>query len=159
MEALTVTPYDSPIGTLYIGGKENKLHFICHENNRTNRFNHSTYTLDNHAFNEAKKQLDDYFKGDLTTFSFNYHLNGTDFQKKVWKKLTEVPYGETRTYKELAEMIGHPKAYRAVGGALNKNPLLIMIPCHRIVGSQGDLTGFAGGLDQKQYLLQLESTF
>ena len=102
-------------------------------------------------------QLEAYFKGERRGFDLSIHMQGTDFQKKVWKALQEIPYGQTRTYKQIAEYIGSPKAYRAVGMANNKNPLMIVIPCHRVIGSNGSLTGYAGGLDIKEELLTLEN--
>lgn len=102
------------------------------------------------------KQIIEYLEGRLKEFSLPLDLRGTDFQKKVWFELLKIPYGETRTYKEIAINIGLPKAYRAVGGALNKNPLLIVVPCHRVIGSNGHLVGFGGGLGLKERLLALE---
>ena len=101
-------------------------------------------------------QLQEYFQGKRTNFSFSLELRGTEFQKKVWNVLCQIPYGETRSYKEVAQMIGNEKASRAVGMANNKNPILIAIPCHRVVGSDGKLVGYAGGLDMKKYLLDIE---
>lgn len=110
--------------------------------------------LSEFAFN----QINEYLNGRRTDFDFPYELAGTEFQKRVWKELCQIPYGETRTYKELAEAIGHPKASRAVGLANSKNPVAIAVPCHRVIGSNGSLTGYAGGLDMKKALLQLERT-
>lgn len=105
---------------------------------------------------ETKKQLQEYFDGERTYFDLPLQPNGTAFQQKVWQALRQIPYGETRSYKELADMIGNPKACRAVGGANNKNPILILTPCHRVIGTDGSLTGFAAGLPAKKYLLELE---
>lgn len=102
------------------------------------------------------KEIEKYLKGQLKEFSIGVKFFGTDFQEKVWRELLNIPYGETISYKELANRIGHPKAYRAVGGALNKNPIGIVVPCHRIIGEDGKLTGFAGGIDLKRRLLGLE---
>lgn len=101
-------------------------------------------------------QLCEYFDGKRKTFDLPLKAEGTPFQKKVWQALTEIPYGETRTYKEIAHAVGNEKACRAVGLANNKNPIGIIIPCHRVVGSNGNLTGYAGGLHAKQFLLNLE---
>lgn len=106
----------------------------------------------------AFNQIIEYLNGRRTDFDFPYELSGTEFQKRVWKELCHIPYGETRTYKQLAEAIGHPKASRAVGLANSKNPVAIAVPCHRVIGSNGSLTGYAGGLDMKKALLQLERT-
>ncbi len=101
-------------------------------------------------------QVREYLKGDRRSFDFPYKLHGTEFQKKVWDVLCKIPYGETRTYKEVATMVGNPKASRAVGMANNKNPLMVVVPCHRVVGSNGKLIGYAGGLGMKESLLALE---
>ena len=106
----------------------------------------------------ASIQLDEYFQGKRTTFSLPFKLTGTPFQLAVWKELQNIPYGQTTSYKEIAQKINKPKAYRAVGMANNKNPLPIIIPCHRVIGSNGKLIGYAGGLKLKNYLLELEKS-
>lgn len=106
----------------------------------------------------ATIQLDEYFQGKHTTFSLPFKLTGTPFQLAVWKELQNIPYGKTTSYKEIAQKINKPKAYRAVGMANNKNPLPIIIPCHRVIGSNGKLIGYAGGLKLKNYLLELEKS-
>ena len=106
----------------------------------------------------ATIQLDEYFQGKRTTFSLPFKLTGTPFQLAVWKELQNIPYGQTTSYKEMAQKINKPKAYRAVGMANNKNPLPIIIPCHRVIGSNGKLIGYAGGLKLKNYLLELEKS-
>lgn len=106
----------------------------------------------------ATIQLDEYFQGKRTTFSLPFKLTGTPFQLVVWKELQNIPYGQTTSYKEIAQKINKPKAYRAVGMANNKNPLPIIIPCHRVIGSNGKLIGYAGGLKLKNYLLELEKS-
>ncbi len=106
---------------------------------------------------QVYKELLEYFKGKRKSFDFKISMRGTDFQKTVWKELIKIPYGETRSYKEVAEAIGKPKACRAVGMANNRNPLVIVVPCHRVIGSNGSLTGYYGGLDMKNKLLKLES--
>lgn len=105
---------------------------------------------------KAVNELKHYFDGALTEFTFPIEPEGTDFQKKVWKILTEIPYGETVSYGDIAEKIGGKRYSRAVGGAVNKNPVLIAVPCHRVIGADGSLTGFACGLSVKKYLLDLE---
>lgn len=102
------------------------------------------------------RELDEYFQGRRKTFDFPCRTQGTAFQEKVWAALREIPYGETRSYRDIAEAIGHPKAYRAVGMANNANPLFIIIPCHRVIGADGSLTGYGGGLAMKKALLMLE---
>lgn len=106
----------------------------------------------------ATIQLDEYFQGKRTVFSLPFKLTGTPFQLAVWKELQNIPYGQTTSYKEIAQKINKPKAYRAVGMANNKNPLPIIIPCHRVIGSNGKLIGYAGGLKLKNYLLELEKS-
>lgn len=102
------------------------------------------------------KEFVEYFLGKRKVFDFPFELRGTEFQKKVWQELLKIPYGEVRSYKEIAIGIGNSKACRAVGGANNKNPLLVLVPCHRVVGSNGTLTGYAAGLDLKALFLNLE---
>ena len=102
------------------------------------------------------RELDEYFQGRRKTFDIPCRTQGTAFQEKVWAALREIPYGETRSYRDIAEAIGHPKAYRAVGMANNANPLFIIIPCHRVIGADGSLTGYGGGLPMKKALLMLE---
>ncbi len=105
---------------------------------------------------EARRQLEEYFAGLRAAFSLPLAPEGTDFQKAVWRELENIPYGETRTYGQIARALGNPKASRAVGMANHKNPVAIMIPCHRVIGADGSLTGYAGGLDIKETLLRLE---
>lgn len=106
---------------------------------------------------EAANQLNEYFSGERINFSISLDPEGTEFQHKVWNELIKIPYGETRTYKEIAEKIGNSKAARAIGMANNKNPILIMIPCHRVVGKNKSLVGYAGGLEMKERLLEIEN--
>ena len=108
-------------------------------------------------FAEVAKQLDEYFVGKRIKFALNIYPKGTEFQKKVWAKLLKIPYGKTKSYQEIADAIGKPNAQRAVGSACNKNPILLIIPCHRIVSKTGKLTGFACGIDRKEQLLKLEA--
>ncbi|MYL46888.1 methylated-DNA--[protein]-cysteine S-methyltransferase [Virgibacillus halodenitrificans] len=107
----------------------------------------------------AKEELDAYFKHKKQTFSISFKFYGTSFQQKVWQALYDcIGYKETKTYKEIAEIIGNPKAVRAVGGAVNKNPFSIVVPCHRVIGANGKLVGYNGGLDKKEFLLKHEAT-
>ena len=109
-----------------------------------------------HYFNQAKDQLNKYFKGELKRFNLDLSLRGTEFQKTVWTALMDIPYGKTESYSGMAARIKRPKAVRAVGSANGKNPIPIVIPCHRVIGQNGSLTGFGGGLALKAFLLQLE---
>ena len=108
-------------------------------------------------FAEAAAQLGAFFRGERKSFDLRMNPRGTDFQRKVWDLLREIPAGETITYGELARRVGNPKAHRAVGAANGKNPLPILIPCHRVIGSNGKLTGYAGGIEAKKKLLEIES--
>ncbi len=114
---------------------------------------------ENELETELLRQLDAYFEGKLTEFDLPFFATGTVFQLLVWEELIKIPCGQTITYGELAERIGKPQAARAVGSALHANPIPILIPCHRVVGANGQLTGFAGGLDTKQALLELERKY
>lgn len=105
---------------------------------------------------QCKKELDAFFAGERKTFDLPLAPKGTEFQRKVWQTLQEIPYGETRTYKEIAGAAGSPKGFRAVGMANNKNPIAVLIPCHRVIGSSGKLVGYAGGVEKKAWLLALE---
>ncbi len=109
------------------------------------------------CLDRARKQLEEYLAGNRKVFSVDLELTGTPFQKKVWAELLKIPYGQTASYKDIARRIGHQRSYRAVGGAVHNNPVAIIVPCHRVIGSDGSLTGFAGGLELKKMLLDLES--
>ena len=112
---------------------------------------------DSDFFKKIKEQLDQYFAGELKNFDINLSLTGTDFQKKVWGELQKIPYGQTKTYQEIADLLGSPNAQRAVGSACNKNPIMILIPCHRVISKNCGIGGFAAGVDAKIFLLNLES--
>ncbi len=108
---------------------------------------------------ELAKQLDEYFRGNRQHFDVPYDLIGTPFQKQVWSALCQIPYGQTRSYLDVAQSIGNARACRAVGMANHRNPLLILIPCHRVIGADGSLGGYAAGVDTKQFLLELEQKY
>ena len=108
--------------------------------------------------NEAYRQLSEYLLGERKRFDLPLNPQGTVFQQQVWKALCDIPYGETRSYKQIAEAIGNPKAVRAVGIANNRNPLLIVVPCHRVIGANGKLMGYAAGIEKKEFLLKLEKS-
>lgn len=108
------------------------------------------------VIHEIIKQLDEYFSGKRVSFQMNVQPEGTPFQKKVWAELANIPYGETRSYKDIAEAIGCPKGSRAIGACNNKNPIIIVCPCHRVIGANGKLVGYAGGIHRKEQLLELE---
>lgn len=146
--------YESPIGVIEIVGTDHGIHSILfsEEENKKNLLQTDTPPV----LKECYNQLDEYFKGNRQEFSFPYGIEGTDFQRTVWNALTEIPYGKTGTYKDIARSIGNEKAIRAVGNANGKNKLSIVIPCHRIIGSSGKLVGYAGGLWRKEWLLKHE---
>jgi methylated-DNA-[protein]-cysteine S-methyltransferase len=148
----------SPVGELKLVASNNGLAAILWENDDPLRVQLNPLSEDdNHALLvETERQLNDYFCGKRKTFSVKLDLNGTAFQKKVWAALLTIPFGETRSYKQIAEQINHPQSARAVGAANGRNPVSIIAPCHRVIGSTGKLTGFAGGLQTKSYLLTLE---
>jgi methylated-DNA-[protein]-cysteine S-methyltransferase len=114
------------------------------------------WVKDDDFFTDTVKQIEEYFRGKRTQFKVKLDLHGTDFQKKVWNALLRIPYGETRSYGSIARAINKPKACRAVGMANSKNPIPLIVPCHRVIGADGSLTGFAGGLTIKEKLLKLE---
>ena len=107
---------------------------------------------------EAHRQINEYLKGERKVFDLPIRLRGTDFQQQVWTALLDIPYGETRSYKQIAEAIGNPKGMRAVGMANNRNPLLIVVPCHRVIGANGSMVGYGEGVEMKEFLLRLEKS-
>ena len=142
--------YESPIGKIKIEveGRSVIGVYFSDESSEENR---------NELVDECKKQLKEYFNGKRKSFDLNIKfVKGTGFQLKVWNALKEIPYGEKVTYKYIAEKINNPKAVRAVGGANNKNPISIIIPCHRVIGVNGKMVGYAEGIDKKEFLLKLE---
>ena len=147
------------IGTLTLAADEQGLRYIYFPKGRNTRPIDETWRQKPTFFKEAKRQLGAYFKGDLTLFDLPLAPRGTAFQRRVWDALTRIPYGQVVSYKQIAEAIGHPKAVRAVGGANGKNPIPIVVPCHRVIGSNGKLTGFGGGLDTKSRLIELEKRY
>jgi methylated-DNA-[protein]-cysteine S-methyltransferase len=149
--------YQSPIGVIKIMGTHEAISSILfsEECKKTNFLDAETPQVMAECYN----QLDEYFKGGRYEFTFPYKCEGTAFQKTVWNALIEIPYAETGSYKDIAVSIGNEKAIRAVGSANGKNKLSIVIPCHRVIGSNGKLTGYAGGLWRKEWLLQHERSF
>jgi methylated-DNA-[protein]-cysteine S-methyltransferase len=148
----TIYYYNSPIGILKLVCSKNSLEEIVFVDNAEVNLNESSAIL-----STCKEQLDEYFKGKLQEFTIPLSfIRGTPFQQNVWTCLQKIPYGKTMSYKDIATLVGNPKAVRAVGGANNKNPLPLVIPCHRVIGSDGKLVGYAGGLDKKSFLLKME---
>jgi methylated-DNA-[protein]-cysteine S-methyltransferase len=148
----------SRVGTLTLVATDQGLSAILWENDRPNRVRVNLDVEDNDhpVLLEAERQLQEYFAGQRRRFTVKLDLTGTPFQQAVWRALLTIPFGETRTYGQIARQIGHPTAVRAVGAANGRNPVSIMAPCHRVVGSTGALTGFAGGLEVKAQLLAFE---
>lgn len=146
----------SPIGDLLLAGDGDALHLVGFPTGNQSARSQSDWQRDDTVFVEAKRQLTAYFNGELTEFTLKLSLQGTDFQKSVWNALRAIPYGQTCSYGDIARRINRPNAYRAVGAANGQNPLPIIIPCHRVIGSTGKLTGFGGGLPTKEKLLGLE---
>lgn len=143
--------YNSPIGELYITNDEKSLLSVSFE---TGNF---SLNIKNKITDNTIKQLNEYFQGKRKTFDLPLNPKGTEFQKKVWQELKKIPYGATKSYKDIAIAIGNPNSSRAVGNANNKNPIPIIIPCHRVIGTNKKLIGYAGGLDKKQKLLDIEN--
>jgi methylated-DNA-[protein]-cysteine S-methyltransferase len=149
----------SPVGRLKLVASQRGLAAILWENDDPKRVRLTPLVEDetHPVLLEAERQLNDYFAGKLKKFSLRFDFAGTEFQKEVWRALAAIPFGETRSYGEIARQIGRPKAVRAVGAANGRNPISIIVPCHRVIGSNGKLTGFAGGLETKAFLLKTES--
>jgi methylated-DNA-[protein]-cysteine S-methyltransferase len=154
------TVVDSPVGPLTLVAADGSLSGLYMEHQRhrppSETFGDRVPEARTALFGAAAEQLDAYFAGELTEFGLPLNLHGTPFQRHVWAGLRAIPYGETVTYGELAERIGRPGASRAVGLANGRNPVGVIVPCHRVIGSTGSLTGYGGGLDRKRFLLDLE---
>lgn len=149
---------DSPVGKLTLVARGAKLAAVLWEIERENRvkLDNMLPEFDNPILCKAERQLEEYFAGKRKTFELDLDFAGTDFQKSVWQALLTIPFGETRSYSDIAHQIGNWKAVRAVGAANGRNPISIIAPCHRVIGMNGSLTGFAGGLEVKRILLELE---
>ena len=160
-----IQPYYSPCGEIVLASVGDELCLCdwsgmpCAERNkrRLARYINADFKAETNAIlEEAKRQLDEYFAGTRRVFDIPLRTVGTDFQQQVWNALLSIPYGETRSYKEIATSIGKPQSIRAVAGAIGANGISILIPCHRVIGSNHSLTGFAGGLEAKRMLLEME---
>jgi methylated-DNA-[protein]-cysteine S-methyltransferase len=148
---------DTPIGELLLAGEEGALSMIGFPKGSMRREPEPHWIFNEKPLAAACAQLDEYFAGSRKEFDLPLRLNGTEFQVSVLEALQDIPYGETMSYGDIAKRIGRPKAVRAVGAANGRNPIPIVVPCHRVIGSTGDLTGFGGGLDTKEALLRLEA--
>lgn len=153
---LAYTRHPSPLGDLLLAGDSDALHLIAFPTGPKQVAPADAWMKDTTLFADARAQLDAYFAGDLTEFDLTYTLDGTEFQNSVWQTLATIPFGETWSYGQLAKALDRPKASRAVGAANGANPLPIILPCHRVIGASGDLTGFGGGMKAKELLLTLE---
>ncbi len=144
--------YKTPMGNFKMEYEDGYITFFkkLHEDDI------SDYGTKNALSDKAYNQLLEYFEGKRKEFDLPYKLYGTEFQKKVWAALCSIPYGETRSYKDIATSVGNPKASRAIGMANNKNPITVIVPCHRVIGASGKLVGYAGGLSMKEFLLDME---
>lgn len=151
------TTLESPVGPLLLAGDAEALRLVSFESSKHAARPQGDWRQDKAPFAEVTRQLQAYFCGELREFDVPLALEGTDFQRRVWNVLRGIPYGETISYLQLAERIGNPKAVRAVGLANRSNPIPIIVPCHRVIGSDGSLTGFGGGISTKKKLLELES--
>lgn len=151
------TYHKTAIGTLLLAGQGDELSLLGFPQGKMQRRHESGWQRDDAPFSDAIDQLNQYFAGELDAFKLNLAPAGTEFQRAVWQALLEIPYGETWSYGQLAKHIDRPKASRAVGAANGVNPIPVIIPCHRVIGSSGKLTGFGGGLETKEFLLELES--
>lgn len=158
MVQLCVQTISSPIGRLHLVAEPKALRAVIFESGWADFKNQNPDIVERKTplTALAAKQLKEYFSGRRKKFDVPYKLEGTDFQKKVWSALGKIPYGATYSYKQQAEIVGKPKAVRAVGGTNGRNPIAIILPCHRVIGSSGKLTGYGGGLDKKEFLLKLE---
>lgn len=147
---------DSPLGTVTLQANEQGLLGVWFETHTTKPEDLGIQEDSFPIFQSVKEQLERYFAGDAVQFDVPIAAKGTPFQQSVWHALTTIPYGETWSYAQLADAIGNPKAVRAVGLANGKNPVSVIVPCHRVIGKNGKLTGYAGGIERKQRLLTIE---
>jgi methylated-DNA-[protein]-cysteine S-methyltransferase len=152
------TVMDSPVGTLTLVATEDILTGLYMDLQRHRPLEETFGARDGTPFTEVIRQLEEYFAARRTEFDVPVTLAGSPFQRAVWAALRDIPYGETASYGQLADRIGRPTAVRAVGLANGRNPISIIVPCHRVVGATGDLTGYGGGLERKQYLLEFEQS-
>jgi methylated-DNA-[protein]-cysteine S-methyltransferase len=157
MSQVYYTSFESPVGPLLLAGDEKALRRVSFESSRRSSPPQAEWKKDRAPFTEVIRQLQAYFRGALKEFHLPLAMEGTEFQLRVWNALRGIPYGETISYAQLAARIGNPKAVRAVGSANGSNPIPIIVPCHRVIGSDGSLTGFGGGLTAKKKLLELEN--
>jgi methylated-DNA-[protein]-cysteine S-methyltransferase len=154
--ALRYTTLDSPIGELLLLGDDAALHGLYMQNGRKPIAIAPEWQRASSPFADVAAQLGEYFRGERVSFDVPLVMHGTRFERLVWRALRDIPYGRTASYGEIARSIGHPSAARAVGLANGRNPISIVVPCHRVIGANGALTGYGGGLERKRLLLELE---
>lgn len=147
---------DSPIGELLVLGDKANVHSLLMNGDGAFDQRKQGLTQDQESFSDTIKQLDEYFAGARDSFDLPLQPSGTEFQRAVWNALEAIPFGETRSYGQIAAQVGRPKAARAVGMANNRNPIAVIVPCHRVIGAGGALVGYAGGLERKIWLLDHE---
>jgi methylated-DNA-[protein]-cysteine S-methyltransferase len=155
MEMLQYRTVDSPVGMLTLAGRNGRLRHLRMDD-QTYEPSHEGWEAADGSFADAAAQLEAYFAGDLVEFDLELDMVGTEFQRRVWAALLTIPYGETRSYGQIAQQVGSPSAFRAVGLANGHNPIGIIVPCHRVIGANGSLTGYGGGIERKRSLLDLE---
>lgn len=148
--------FNSPLGIIEITGDDSSVSGIDFVDENMDDLPENS---ESPALSKCASQLEEYFSGKRKIFDVPLKLDGTTFQEKVWEALKEIPYGETRSYQDIAIMTGNPRAVRAVGGANNKNPVGVIVPCHRVIGKDGSLTGYGGGLCRKKWLLEHEKNY
>lgn len=148
---------ESPIGPIQLAGDERGLAHVVFARERHPRRGREHWRRDEAPLREAKRQIEAYLAGELRDFDLPLRIEGSAFQQRAWLALRSIPYGETRSYAEQARLIGAPSAVRAVGAANGRNPLPLVLPCHRVIGADGALTGFGGGIEAKRWLLAMEA--
>jgi methylated-DNA-[protein]-cysteine S-methyltransferase len=157
VDKLLYTTVDSPVGELLLVGDERALRGLYMQEGRTSAAVRPDWERADAPFRDVRKQLDEYFDGGRASFELPLELEGTPFQRRVWRALLEIPYGERISYGTLARRIGRPASSRAVGAANGRNPISVIVPCHRVIGADGGLTGYGGGIGRKRFLLDLEA--
>jgi methylated-DNA-[protein]-cysteine S-methyltransferase len=157
MPEMLYTTLHSPIGELLLAGDDSGLQILSMQDAPRARRIGPEWRRDDAAFAHVRHQLEEYFAGSRDTFEIGLSLRGNAFEQRVWAELLKIPYGETASYGQIGASIGAPSAARAVGLANGRNPVAVIVPCHRVIGANGSLTGYGGGLERKRYLLDLES--
>ena len=155
-ETTFYTTVDSPIGELLLVGDTEALRGLYMQEGRKPKRIAESWQRAGQPFDDVRRQLDEYFAGERVDFNLPLAAEGSEFERRVWRALQDIPYGETASYGAIAARIGHPGSARAVGLANGRNPISIVVPCHRVIGADGSLTGYGGGMERKRFLLELE---